>query len=370
MCIIVFLQGFVFYGPVATVYRTARGISMYEIFILESVFFVLMILFEIPWGYFADRFGYKKTLVFSNILFLVSKVVFYKAHSFILFFVEAILSALAISGLSGCDQALIISSINEEESEKVFGLYSAFGTLGFIGASLLSTIIIKKSIDYTAFFTIIPYGIAAIFTMFLKETAHEKEKHLCIIESIKRVISKKQMITFVFSISLIGVVTHSVSVFLNQPQYVKSGIQIKYFGILMAITQVISISSVKAYKFTQKIGKLKVLFILFIIIGFGTAVLAFTKNPVLTILIILIINGCAGIISPIAMDIENSSITTNDRATILSIYAMGSDILSSIINLIIGKAANVSVEMAFISSTILVCCACAILIFYTIKLKK
>ena len=76
MFAIVFLQGFIFYGPIATMYRQARGISMYDIFIIESISWILMIIFEIPWGWFADKFGYKKTIIISNLIFFVSKIIF------------------------------------------------------------------------------------------------------------------------------------------------------------------------------------------------------------------------------------------------------------------------------------------------------
>jgi len=65
LCTIAFLQGFIFYGPIATLYRQSRGISIYEIFMIESIFMILMVAFEIPWGWFADRFGYKTTLALS-----------------------------------------------------------------------------------------------------------------------------------------------------------------------------------------------------------------------------------------------------------------------------------------------------------------
>lgn len=82
MYAIVFLQGFVFYGPVATIYRQARGLLMSEIFLIESIALVLILLFEVPWGWFADRYGYKKTLVIVNLLYFVSKIIFYKAEGF------------------------------------------------------------------------------------------------------------------------------------------------------------------------------------------------------------------------------------------------------------------------------------------------
>lgn len=94
LSIIAFLQGLVFYGPIATLYREARGITIYEIFVIESIFMLLMILFEIPWGCFADKFGYKNTLVIAFLFNFISKIVFYKANSFNLFLIERIILAI------------------------------------------------------------------------------------------------------------------------------------------------------------------------------------------------------------------------------------------------------------------------------------
>ena len=76
MYAIVFLQGMVFYGPIATLYRQVNGISVFQITIIESISYILCILFEIPWGIIADKIGYKKTMCFCCILYFVSKLVF------------------------------------------------------------------------------------------------------------------------------------------------------------------------------------------------------------------------------------------------------------------------------------------------------
>ena len=56
MYLIVFLQGFVFYGPVSTIYRLERGISMYQIFYIESIFWILMITLEYSGQNFLSSF--------------------------------------------------------------------------------------------------------------------------------------------------------------------------------------------------------------------------------------------------------------------------------------------------------------------------
>lgn len=166
---IAFLQGLVFYGAFSVVFRESRGLGLSYIFILQSIFLVLMMIFEIPWGIIADEIGYKKTLVISYGLFLVSKIVFYYSYSFFGFLMEAIISAIAISGISGCDSAMLYSSIDKNDSDKVFGIYGAMGTAGFLISSLISGILVKRSIDLLAFATIIPYTIAFLISMGLKD---------------------------------------------------------------------------------------------------------------------------------------------------------------------------------------------------------
>ena len=79
MYAIALLQGMVFYGPVATLYRQARGISIFQITVIESISLALCLLLEFPWGILADKIGYKKTILICNFLCFFSKIVFWKA---------------------------------------------------------------------------------------------------------------------------------------------------------------------------------------------------------------------------------------------------------------------------------------------------
>lgn len=369
MYIIAFLQGLVFYGPVATLYRQSRGLSMYNIFLIESIFMILMLLFEIPWGWFADKYGYKITLLIANFLLFISKIVFYEANSFSLFLAEGILVALATSAISGCDIALLYSSTDKEKTEKVFGMYTAMGIAGFLLACLLSTKMVERSMDLTVFGTIIPYGAAVILTFFIKDVSHDLEKKPNIKDSIRDVLNNKQIIIIVVVFALISETTHSIGVFLNQPQYLKSGIGIRYFGFLTALMQIVCLLSAKSYKFTEKFGQNKTTKVLLINILMGCIVLIYTRSPIISVVAIAVTQGCFSIIRPIILDIENKSISTSNRATILSIYAMAGDILSAIVNISIGKFADVSIEAAFKSCTFISIAAFVLALIYFNKAK-
>jgi MFS family permease len=349
MYAIVFLQGLVFYGPVATLYRQSRGLNINQIFILESVFIILMLIFEVPWGYFADRFGYKITLLTAYFLFFISKIVFYKAHSFRMFMLEAIIIAIAISGQSGCDSALIYTSVPKEDSQKVFSRYSALGAAGFFTAALLSTIMVRISLDVTALMTIFPYGIAVLLVLFLKDAKGEKEASPSIINSLKSLKNNKVIFLFIIPMALIGETTHSICIFLNQLQYAKSGIDVRYFGYLTAGMQTVCIFSAKAYRLSNRFGENKLIVLMFGVITFSTFGLAFTSNFLLSIIIIAVIEGAFALCQPLSLDIQNKSISDCNRATILSAYAMIADIATSGINLVIGKAADRSLEAGILA---------------------
>ena len=111
MYIISLLQGMVFYAPIATLYRTTQGLSVFQITLTESLFFILCLLMEIPWGIMADSIGYKKTMIFCCGLYFVSKIVFWQAAGFGWFLIERIKPSRASQhdeigqiGNQGCNQ--------------------------------------------------------------------------------------------------------------------------------------------------------------------------------------------------------------------------------------------------------------------------
>jgi MFS family permease len=282
-----------------------------------------------------------------------------------MFFLERVLLSLSLAGISGCDIALIYSSIKEEESEKVFGIYSAFATGGYLIASVMYGIIVKQSMDSTAFYTIIPYAAAAVLTLFIKDVKVDHKEKPKFKQSLLSALKNKSVIILVISFALINEVVQVVGVFLNQSQYLRSGIDIKYFGILAVVMQIVKLISVKAYKVSAKLGNNRSIEILYIIIAICCTILVFTSNAILTILSIMLIFGSAAIISPIVLNIENKSINTPNRATLLSIFSMFGSLASSGANVIIGNTAEISISWAFI--TCVVMCVFAYILLYVYK---
>ena len=110
MYAIALLQGMVFYGSISTLYRQASGITIFQITLIESISYILCILFEIQWGIVADKIGYKKTMCFCCILYFASKLVFWRADAFAEFLLERVMLSIVIAGLSGVDSSILYLS--------------------------------------------------------------------------------------------------------------------------------------------------------------------------------------------------------------------------------------------------------------------
>lgn len=135
-----FLEGLCFYGPVATLYRQAAGLTLLEIGTLESVSVAVMLLLELPWGWAADRLGHRRVIVVCTALYALSKVVFWRADGLWDFLLERLILAAALSGLSGCDSAYLYACGSRGDGQRRFGLWGAVQTAGLVTAGVCSTL--------------------------------------------------------------------------------------------------------------------------------------------------------------------------------------------------------------------------------------
>lgn len=350
------LQGLVFYAPIATLYRQAQGLSVFDITLIESISLVIMILLEIPWGYISDKIGYKRTIIMCNILYFISKVIFWKADTFLLFLAERLILSIVISGLSGCDSAYLYLSASEKDSQKIFGIYEAMSTTGLICASVIFSVIIRDDYRLAAFLTIISYGIAMLLSLFLNEVK-PKEKH-CIqfnkqIKTIFTTIAQnKSFILFLFAAALLAESNQTITVFLNQLQYLRSGIEPHNMGYIYILVTFSGLLSAYSYRISEFLGEPAAVKLIFFAAGLACTVLAITSEPIISVLGILVLRISASLFVPIRMEIENRQVNISSRATILSVYSSIMNAAAIGTNLIFGKMADISVKYSMASGAL------------------
>lgn len=351
MYAIVFLQGMVFYGPIATLYRQVSGISVFQIALIESISYILCILFEIPWGIVADKIGYKKTMIFCCSLYFVSKLVFWKADGFVDFLLERIMLSIVIAGLSGVDTSILYLSCKNGESQKVFGIYNSLGTAGMLMASFVFSVFVGDYYRVAAFLTVISYGLAALLSFFLSEVKSEETKRICLAEfqdTLLRIIRNKPLIIFLIAVACMTQTHQTITVFLNQIQYVKCGLSAANMGFVYIVITLAGMFGVFSHSVTRKIS-VKFAGAAFLMVVFlSCIVLGFTSSAILSVCAILVINLTASLFQPLQAEQQNKQVMSDNRATELSIYAIIIDMICAGTSLLYGAFAKFSLESAFL----------------------
>lgn len=363
MYAIAFLQGMVFYGPVATLYRQAKGISILQITLIESISLILCLILEFPWGILADKIGYKKTILICNALYFLSKIIFWKAENFSAFLFERIIISIVIAGLSGVDTALLYLSCEEPQtaqdanppqsqnkSHQVFGIWNSLQTAGLLIASLVFSAAADGDYSLAALFTVISYGLAALLSLALTEVRPSKKEHSFrnFVRFFKQTATDKYILLFLIGIALLNETHQTVTVFLNQLQYVKCGLSSSAIGYIYTAVTVAGLCSAFSSKITGKLGTASTVFFLFTAAAAACLLLAFTASAWLSVLGILILRISFSLFQPLQTELQNRQITGNSRATILSMNAVIIDSVGAGTNIAFGSLAQHNLTHAFL----------------------
>nr|WP_024838786.1 MFS transporter [Clostridium sp. 12(A)] len=365
MFAISFLHGMVFYGPIATLYRQAAGVSVFQITLIESISLALCIGLEMPWGMVADRIGYRKTLIACSIIYFLSKIVFWRADSFFDFLLERILLSVVLAGFSGCDVSLLYLSCKEEESQKVFGIYQFFNMAGLLGASLLYSVYVGANYRLAGLLTMITYGAAAVLAFGIREvkaTEQGRWGNQAFIRVILETVKDRRFLLAVIGMGLLAETNQTITIYLNQIQYVKAGIDVKTMGLIYILVTLCGMVGMWSHWVTKKMGGISFGLAMFLSGAISCVILALTNQALVSVAAIVMLRISASLFAPFSTQLQNRQIKTADRATALSIYAVLLEGTGVVTNVIFGQAAQVNISWAMSCGAIL--CLAGAIMFY------
>lgn len=365
MYAIALLQGMVFYGPVATLYRQAQGVSVFEITLIESISLLLCLLLEIPWGVVADRIGYRRTMVFCCMLYLVSKIVFWQARGFGGFLLERVMLSVIMAGMSGVDTSILYLSCEKGKSQRVFGIYDGLLTAGLLIASVVFSVFIGDNYRLAGGLTVISYALAALCSLGLTEVKAERSGAFCLEECkavFRQTFRDKYLLLFLAAVAFLSETHQTITVFLNQLQYVKCGLSAPAMGYIYTAVTLAGLVGVYSARFTKKAGTGRAGLLFFGGACAACLALAFTHRAALSVGSILTLRIAASLFQPFELELQNRQIRTQNRATALSVNAMLTDSIGAGTNLLFGALAQRSLPGAFFFGGGL--CLAGLLLFY------
>jgi MFS family permease len=242
-----FLYGLTFYLPILALYFEQDLFTTTNVAIIFSVQAISLAIFEIPTGIIADFFGRKITLVLDGIISLLALIFLYVGGSMTNFIIFAVLEALAMSLSSGAINALIYDTLNHENREseykKVIGKFTALWPLGAAIASVIGGHLATYSLNLPVLYTFIPYAIAFIAILFVREVPYEKEENTNVVKhfnsSLKTITSSRTLVLlFLGSFIFFG---FEEGMHQLKPIFLKfKDIDIIYFGYISFFTFILS----------------------------------------------------------------------------------------------------------------------------------
>ena len=300
MCLAAFLQGMVFYGPVASLYRTQAGLSMGDIALIESVYYLLVVALELPLGAAAARLGYKRMLAVCSAVFFLSKLVFWRAGSFGAFLAERVMLAFVGAGLSGCDTAYLYVAAGPKRAQRALGLYGAAGMAGLLAATAAA------------------YGLAALCTLALPAVPMQAEDRAAFsmqLRGVWRNLRAAPRYALVLAAdALVDVTGQTVTVFLSQLAYVRCGLSGAQLGAAYLGMTLVGLVQGASYKATRALGRRVFGLAACALMAAACGGLCLARGPLWCVACVWCVQLCWRLWQPFAQTLHNESVRSGARS--------------------------------------------------------
>ena len=204
-----FLNGLVFFAPVALLVRTQAGVSEHIFFLLQALLSGVIFLGEIPTGFITDKIGYRKSLIWAQVLLFGARSLLLAAfvsRSLALFVVEAVVEGIAACFTSGTGSAYLYALYGENGYLAKTAHAGNFGTAGFIISTVAYAGIYKISgMEGLLITTVVMNIIAVVCSFYLRS---ESSKTVIVDRKevqILAVFKNKKAFLFVISLAIFSI---------------------------------------------------------------------------------------------------------------------------------------------------------------------
>ncbi len=322
---------FRFHVPILALFYIASQVSLDEFAIIMSVFSLVILLFEIPSGVFADLVGKKKTLLLARFCYVLEIAGLAFFDGFYPFLIAKIISGLGVSLDSGTSSALRFETLKKMKREKdhkkisgnIFAITNISMAFVFIIGAYLFTLHYKYPVYlslpfivlgfFLTFFLTEPYPVKHRLT-FKKATAH-------FVEGIAYFFRNTSLrILALYSVPLATVIAITLS--LSSVYFEMIAIPLVFMGVIAFLGSICTAYTAKKADVLEKFfGEKKSMFVssfAILLCMFGIIFLF----PYYGLLFYFLLSLVSGFFSIIIDNYTNTRVTKKHRATMLSVRNM------------------------------------------------
>jgi MFS family permease len=168
-----FCGGLHFYLPVFVLYLQQRGLSLFDVNLLQAVALAALFIAEVPTGVLGDRFGRRNSVAIGFALLGISEFSMLFATQLWQFLALQVVLGFGFAFISGSQTAMLIDSLPEARHKRALGLTSAAKQIGFTISFLISGLFFPDTALQRFFVPILltasVLGLAALTTSLIRE---------------------------------------------------------------------------------------------------------------------------------------------------------------------------------------------------------
>ncbi len=357
-----FLQNLSFAAPIQTLFFQARGLSLGQIMILQSILLGSVLLLEIPTGMLGDRIGKKRSVVLGVACALLAWIPWFLATDVWTFSIAFALLGASQAFISGSDQALLYELLaskgKQKDMQKTYGMYLAMSTFGFALAGLIGGFLAMEQ-TLAEFMRLYAFSAAAqifAFTLFLSvreptlpvsDVQIAPTEHRILFTALHVLRNKRGLRRIV----MLSVLTAPFSVALLtffQPYFVLSSVATPWFGIALFLSSLAaSCSKMFAHRLEEVLGMEWAAFLSTLLPGILWVLMALVFHPAIAVLLFILSDAAGNLRDPIFADYMNRHIPSSARATTLSAISLITSLYLLLMQPIVGVLADIDLRYAF-----------------------
>ena len=355
-------------GVLLPFFLTWGKLTFIEVMFLQSYFTLMILIFEIPCGAIADYISRKFSLILGALMTTLAALIYGSYPNITIFAIGETLWAFASALTSGTDQAFIYDTLRKLEREdditKVMAKNRSFLLLGIaISAPIGSIIGAYVSLNLVMTFMVIPFFIATLISLTLKEPNHDLEKkksesYLTIIKSGFNELKKNSILIALSFEMIITEVAVFFLIWLYQLYLEALQLQLIFFGFVSAsITLIQIILNNVVIKLENRYNNKKRLLQCYSLIpGIGFILMSIIYFIPISIPLILIVIGFGFSRSLLFTKGINKQIKSQNRATVISTINMIASLIRAILYPFIGifGMLNLNITFLFLGAMIIV----------------
>ena len=358
-------SGFLIWMPIWVIYlQEFRGMSLTQIAAIESIFWITVVVAEVPTGAIADRWGRRVSLILGGCCFCIGSVVFAFSSTYVVLLAAYVVVGVAITLYSGAGHALIYDTLRQigrtEEYERHIGRSEALAFASMMIATLIGGPLVAL-VGYSATILLgaIAMGASAAIALLLREPPRSESEFAGqpsslngasaaagaelrrslfgnMLGGVLVVWRSKLLFWYILLGALIyGVIM--VTEFLLQPFVVSHGVDpaadvsagFAYSGMLMSPVAGMVVGSLLAAWVASRFGERRSL-IAPLVVGVLVFLAPTLWDSLWVVTAISLLAVVRGMIRPIATGYINRRIPSDQRATVLSMFQLCSGLVLAV----------------------------------------